>query len=73
MVGQNLKRLSLTDSPWKNNTNGLQVQPTLNKLTFLSNLLGKLSTERYAMAFILEKDNFVTEILIWGKNLHSHR
>jgi len=25
---QNLKGLSLTDSPWKNNTNGLQVQPT---------------------------------------------
>ena len=33
---QNLKGLSLTDSPWKNNTNGLQVQPTVNKFTFLS-------------------------------------
>ena len=29
---QNLNGLSLTDSPWKNNTNGLQVQPTVNKL-----------------------------------------
>ena len=34
--------------------------------------LGKLSTERYAMAFILEKDNCVTEILICGKIFHSY-
>ena len=44
---QNLNGLSLTDSPWKNNTNGLQVQPTVNRFTFLSmyvnfNLLGHL-------------------------------
>ena len=34
------------DSPWKNNTNGLQVQPTVNKFTFLSMYVLVMSPSR---------------------------